>query len=92
MLELFAFALVAMALAAPFLVQLIWGQLEQSSQDTAAAQDERPSGPAQSAAKLQPFAPPSSQPQLSSRPQTLSSPGGPCPMTPSSSAWSRNWS
>ena len=45
MLELFAFALVAVALAAPFAVPLIWGQLEQSSQDTAAAQDERPSSP-----------------------------------------------
>ena len=45
MLELLAFALVAVAFATPFVLPLIWGQLEQSSQDTAAAQDERPSGP-----------------------------------------------
>ena len=47
MLELFAFAVVAVALATPFVVPLIWGQLEQSSQDTAAAaQDELSIGPA----------------------------------------------
>jgi hypothetical protein len=46
MLEQIAFALVAVGLAAPFLVPLLWGQLGQSSQDTAAvAQDERPIGP-----------------------------------------------
>ena len=45
MLELFAFAVVAVALATPFVVPLIWGRLEQSSQDTAAAaQDELPTG------------------------------------------------
>ena len=56
MLELFAFALVAVALAAPFVVPLIWGQLEQSSQDT---EPHKTSGrAAQSAAKLQPFARP----------------------------------
>jgi hypothetical protein len=43
MLEQLAFALVAVALAAPFLVPLLWSQLGQSSQDTAAvAQDEQP--------------------------------------------------
>ena len=47
MLELLAFAVVAGALATPFIVPLMWGQLEQSSQDTAAAaQDELPTGPA----------------------------------------------
>ena len=52
MFEQLAFALVAVALAAPFLVPLLWSQLEQSSQnkaaatqETAAAQDERPIGP-----------------------------------------------
>ena len=43
MLEQLAFALVAVALAAPFLVPVLLSQLGQSSQDTAAvAQDERP--------------------------------------------------
>ena len=43
MLEQLAFALVAVALAAPFLVPLLWSQLGQSSQDTApVAQDEQP--------------------------------------------------
>jgi hypothetical protein len=47
MLELLAFAVVAVALATPFGVPLMWGQLEQSSQDTAAAaQDEPRIGPA----------------------------------------------
>ena len=42
-LEQLAFALVAVALAAPFLVPVLLSQLGQSSQDTAAvAQDERP--------------------------------------------------
>jgi hypothetical protein len=47
MLELLAFAVVAVALATPFVVPLMWGQLEQSSQDTAAVatQDELPIGP-----------------------------------------------
>jgi hypothetical protein len=46
MLEQLAFALVAVALAAPFLVPLLWSQLGQSSQDMAAVvQDERPIGP-----------------------------------------------
>jgi hypothetical protein len=46
MLEQLAFALVAVALAAPFLVPLLWSQLGQSSQDTAAvAQDEQPIRP-----------------------------------------------
>jgi hypothetical protein len=45
MLELFAFAFLAVALATPFVVPLMWGQLEQSSQDTpGAAQDELPIG------------------------------------------------
>ena len=45
-LEQLAFALVAVALAAPFLVPLLWSQLGQSSQDTAAvAQDEQPIRP-----------------------------------------------
>jgi hypothetical protein len=43
MFEQLAFALVAVALAAPFLVPLLWTQLGQSSQDTAAvAEDEQP--------------------------------------------------
>ena len=43
MLEQLAFALVAVALAAPFLVPVLLSQLGQSSEDTAAvAQDERP--------------------------------------------------
>ena len=43
MLEQLVFALVAVALAAPFLVPVLLSQLGQSSQDTAAvAQDERP--------------------------------------------------
>jgi hypothetical protein len=33
MLELLAFAILAVALAAPFAVPLMWGQIEQSSQD-----------------------------------------------------------
>jgi hypothetical protein len=37
MLELLAFAVVAVALATPFVVPLMWGHLEQSGQDTAAA-------------------------------------------------------
>lgn len=46
MLELFAFTVVAVALATPFVVPLLWGGLKQSSQDTAAAaQDEPPTGP-----------------------------------------------
>ena len=46
MLEQLAFALVAVALAAPFLVPLLWSQLGQSSQDTApVAQDEQPIRP-----------------------------------------------
>jgi hypothetical protein len=46
MLEQLANALVAVALAAPFLVPLLWSQLGQSSRDTAdVAQDERPIGP-----------------------------------------------
>jgi hypothetical protein len=46
MLEQLAFALVAAALAAPFLVPLLWSQLGQSSQDTAAVgQDEQPIRP-----------------------------------------------
>ncbi len=46
MLEQLAFTLVAVALAAPFLVSLLWSQIGQSSQDQAAvAQDERPIGP-----------------------------------------------
>jgi hypothetical protein len=46
MLEQLAFALVAVGLAAPFLVPLLWGQLGQSSQDTAAVgQDEQPIRP-----------------------------------------------
>jgi hypothetical protein len=46
MFEQLAFALVAVALAAPFLVPLLWNQLGQSSQDTAAvAQDEQPIRP-----------------------------------------------
>ena len=46
MLELLAFAAVAVALATPFVVPLMWGRLEQSSQDTAAAaHDELPIGP-----------------------------------------------
>jgi hypothetical protein len=36
MFEQLAFALVAVALAAPFLVPLLWSQLGQSSKDTAA--------------------------------------------------------
>ena len=47
MVELLAFAFLAVALATPFVVPLMWGQFEQSSRDTpAAAQDERPIGPA----------------------------------------------
>jgi hypothetical protein len=47
MLELLAFAFLAVALATPFVVPLMWGQLEQSGRDTpAAAPDERPIGPA----------------------------------------------
>jgi hypothetical protein len=43
MFEQLAFVLVAVALAAPFLVPLLWGQLGQSSHDqTAVEQDERP--------------------------------------------------
>ena len=46
MLEQLAFALVAVALAAPFLVPLLWSQLGQSSQDTAAVgKDEQPIRP-----------------------------------------------
>ena len=46
MLEQLAFALVAVALAAPFLVPLLWSRLGQSSQDTApVAQDEQPIRP-----------------------------------------------
>ena len=46
MLEQLAFALAAGALAAPFLVPLLWNQLGQSSQDTATvAQDEQPIRP-----------------------------------------------
>ena len=46
MLEQLAFALVAVALAAPFLVPLLWSQLGQSSQDTAVvAQDAQPVRP-----------------------------------------------
>jgi hypothetical protein len=46
MLEQLAFALVAVALAAPFLVPLLWSQFGQSSQDRAAvAQDEQPIRP-----------------------------------------------
>jgi hypothetical protein len=42
MFEQLAFALLAVALAAPFLVPLLWSQLGQSRQDTAAvAQDEQ---------------------------------------------------
>ena len=42
--EQLAFTLVAVALAAPFLVTLLWSQLGQTNQDTAAtAQDGRPS-------------------------------------------------
>ena len=37
MLGLLAFAILAVALAAPFVVPLMWGQIEQSSQDEAAA-------------------------------------------------------
>jgi hypothetical protein len=47
MLELLAFAVVAAALATPLVVPLMWGQLEQPSQDTATvARDELPIGPA----------------------------------------------
>ena len=54
MLEQLAFALVAVALAAPILLPLLWSQLGQSSQDQAAVtQDERTSG--QRAAKSQPL-------------------------------------
>jgi hypothetical protein len=35
MVELLAFAILAVALAAPFVVPLMWGQIEQSSQDAA---------------------------------------------------------
>jgi len=46
MLEQLAFALVAVALAAPFLVPLLWSLVGQSSHDqVAVAQDERPIGP-----------------------------------------------
>ena len=46
MLEQLAFALVAVALAAPFLVPLLWSQFGQSSQDRAAvAHDEQPIRP-----------------------------------------------
>jgi hypothetical protein len=47
MLEQLAFTLVAVALAAPFLLPLLWSQLEQSGQNTVAAaeEDERPIGP-----------------------------------------------
>jgi hypothetical protein len=46
MLEQLAFGLVAGALAAPFLVPLLWNQLGESSQDTATvAQDEQPIRP-----------------------------------------------
>ena len=45
MVELLAFAFLAVALATPFVVPLMWGQLEQSSQDApAAAPDELPIG------------------------------------------------
>jgi hypothetical protein len=47
MLELLAFAVVAVALATPFGVPSMWGQVERSSRDTAAAaQDEPRIGPA----------------------------------------------
>jgi hypothetical protein len=42
MLEQLAFALVAVALAAPILVPFLWGQQEQSSRGTAVAQDKQP--------------------------------------------------
>jgi hypothetical protein len=42
MLEQLAFALVAVALAAPILVPFLWGQQGQSSRDTAVAQDKQP--------------------------------------------------
>jgi hypothetical protein len=46
MFEQLAFALVAVALAAPFLVPLLWSRVGQSSHDqVAVAQDERPIGP-----------------------------------------------
>ena len=45
MLELLAFTVVAVALAAPFVVLLMWGQIEQSSQEMAGAKDELPIGP-----------------------------------------------
>jgi hypothetical protein len=45
-LELLAFALVAVALAIPFVLPLLWGQIEQSTQNTTEApQGERPIGP-----------------------------------------------
>ena len=47
MLEQLAFTLVAVALAAPFLVSLLWSQIGQSSQDAAPiAQEEQPIRPA----------------------------------------------
>jgi hypothetical protein len=85
MLEQLAFALVAVALAAPFLVPVLLSQLGHSSQDTAAvAQDERPIRLV--GRKIATWAPSSSPPQLSSKSRTHSNPGGHCPMTPSSSA------
>jgi hypothetical protein len=43
LIELLAFTVVAVALAAPFVVPLMWGQIEQSSQDRAAAAQHEPS-------------------------------------------------
>ena len=55
MFEQLAFALVAVALAAPFLVPLLWSQIGLSSHDqVTVAQDERPIGPVKEMTPIDP--------------------------------------
>jgi hypothetical protein len=85
MFEQLAFALVAVALAAPFLVPLLWSQLGQSSQDTAAvAQDEQPIRPV--GRKIATVGAALIAASAFVQTADARSPGGRCPMTPSSSA------
>jgi hypothetical protein len=55
MFEQLVFALVAVALAAPFLVPLLWSQIGLSSHDqVTVAQDERPIGPVKEMTPIDP--------------------------------------